>query len=372
MNNKGIKYKLLPEEEQEEQLLQEVGNQRFVWNLFLEINKKKYKREKKFLFFYDMSRLLTILKRRKKYEFLNIGFRQSLILTLIDLDKSLKNCSKPGFGFPRFKKKNINNSFRTLSFSIGKGSIILPKMGRIKINKHQSLGGKPKNITISKEGRSWYCSVCVEFEPKKFKKTGSKVGLDLGTVRLATTSNNKYKKPFKVEELEKKLKTKQRELARRTRGGENWKKTKYTLGKIFRKIRNKRQDYLHKYSTYLVKSHDLIVVEDLRIKNMAKSAKGTMEKPGKNVKAKSGLNRSMLNQGWNILLSMLEYKCNWYGKKFIKVDPRYTSQTCSRCGHVKRTNRKSQSLFLCGKCKFRLNADQNASRVILQRGLVLV
>jgi len=122
----------------------------------------------------------------------------------------------------------------------------------------------------------------------------------------------------------------------------------------------------------LVESYDFIAAEDLKVKNMTKSAKGTLAKPGKNVKAKSGLNRSILSQGWSIFLKMLEYKSDWYGKRLVKVDPRYTSQTCNKCGYVSKKNRKSQAKFVCGSCWLKINADLNAARVILQRGLALV
>jgi len=104
---------------------------------------------------------------------------------------------------------------------------------------------------------------------------------------------------------------------------------------------------------------------------MTRSAKGTIDKPGKMVKQKSGLNRSILKQGWNILLTMLEYKCNWYGKIFIKVDPKFTSQTCSSCGYVSKKNRRSQKSFKCISCGFVRNADRNAAKNILNKGLIL-
>jgi len=109
-------------------------------------------------------------------------------------------------------------------------------------------------------------------------------------------------------------------------------------------------------------------MEDLRIANMTKSAKGTVEKPGKNVKAKSGLNRSILNQGWYLFQKLIEYKMFWSGGKVVYVDPKYTSQKCSRCGHIAKENRKTQSVFKCVECKYELNADLNASKNILAEG----
>ena len=376
MAYKGIKYRIYPTKEQEQQLLQEVGNQRFLWNKFLAKQISLYKRKKKFKFKFDMINYL-VHTFKDKHEFLRIGNSQSLQQTLIDLDQALKNCYKSGFGFPKFKEKGVRDSFCVpQSFIVGKSSITIPKIGIIKINKSCSLNGKAKNLTISKDKNGkWYVSVCVEFEPKPLPKTSKSIGIDLGTVRLATSSRNHIKKSFKdvkyVRELNRRIKTKQRELSRKDKGSSNWLKAKATLQKLHLKLRNMRQNRLHKFSTMLVTNFDIIVVEDLKTKNMTKNSKGTLEKPGKNVKQKSGLNRSILKEGWSIFLNMLNYKSDWYGKEFIKVDPKFTSQICSKCGFKSKKNRKSQSKFECNKCGFTLNADHNAARNILARGLAL-
>ncbi len=192
--------------------------------------------------------------------------------------------------------------------------------------------------------------------------------MDLGVKKLITLSNGKYKKPFSAPKLEEKIKTTQRKLNRRQKGSKSWLKTKAFLGKLFKKLKNKRQDYLHKLSTLLVKNYDTIYVENLNIKGMSKSAKGTIEKPGKNVKAKSGLNRSILSQGWSMLLKMLDYKAMWSDKEIIRVDPKRSSMECSRCGFTHKNNRHREK-FLCKSCNFTLDADWNAARNILARGL---
>ena len=376
MANKGIKYRIYPTVEQEQQLLQEVGNQRFLWNSFLSKQISLYERKKKFKFYGDMQDYL-VYTFKDKHEFLRLGSSKSLQQTLRDLEKALKDCYKLGFGFPKFKEKGKKDSFRVpQSFTVGRRSITVPKIGIIKINKSCSLNGKPKNLTISKDiNGKWYVSVCVEFEPKPLKKTDKLIGIDLGTVRLATSSKNHIKKSFKevkyVRELNRQIKTKQRELSRKELKSSNWLKAKATLQKLHLKLRNMRQNRLHKFSTMLVTNFDTIVVEDLKTKNMTRSAKGTLKKPGKNVKQKSGLNRSILKEGWYILIHMLAYKCDWYGKEFIRVDPKFTSQICSSCGFKSKKNRKSQSKFECQKCGFKINADHNAAKNILTRGLAL-
>lgn len=371
--NKGIKYKLYPTKDQESVLLQMVGNSRFVWNRFLSYNRLQYERKKEFIFYYDMANYLPKLK--EKYGFLELSNSQSLQQTLGDLDKAIKASFKSGLGFPKFKKKGHSDSIRIPQwFRVNKGSIAVPKVGRILLNKHCPLNGTPKNLTIYKEGESWYCSVCVEFDINDYQYyngvvwNGESVGLDLGTKKLITLSNGKYFKPFTCLSLEQKIKTAQRSLSRRIKGSKSWLKTKAFLGKLYRKLKNKRQDYLHKVSTYLVRSYDLICVENLNIKGMSKSSKGTLENPGKNVKQKSGLNRSILGQGWSILLRMLDYKALWSSKEIKGVDPKNTSRECSRCGFTHKHNRHGLR-FKCLGCGFSLDADWNAARNVLARGL---
>ena len=125
---------------------------------------------------------------------------------------------------------------------------------------------------------------------------------------------------------------------------------------------------LHKVSTEISKNHAMIVVEDLKVENMSKSAKGTVEKPGKNVKQKSGLNRSIRDQGWGEFIHQLEYKQLWSGGQLVKIDPKFTSQKCSKCGHISKDNRKTQSKFKCVNCGFESNADLNAAINILEAG----
>ena len=381
MKNKGIKYRMYPTEEQEELLLQEVGNQRFIWNYFLDLSNTKYKSIKEGMSYSEMCMMLPYLK--EEIEFLKIGIATSLQQTLRDLEQAFKNFFrrvKKGKipGFPKFKKKGMDDSFRVpdpINFTINKSSITIPKIGNIKINKHQPLNGKPKNLTISKDGKKWYVSVTLEFNVRHLSKTRKQVGIDLGTVRFATGNRGQIRKSFLkvkgVDSLIRKIKTTNRELARKDKFSNNWMKTKFKLGKLHRQLANKRYDFHHKFSTMLVKNHDLIVVEDLKTSNMTRSSKGTFKNPGKMVKQKSGLNRSILSQGWYSFISMLTYKCDWYGKKLIKVDPKFTSQICSCCGYKHKWNRKSQSEFVCGKCNMEMNADVNASRNILNRGLAL-
>jgi len=138
---------------------------------------------------------------------------------------------------------------------------------------------------------------------------------------------------------------------------------------LHERIAHARNDYLHKISTKISKNHAIVVVEDLNIKQMSKSAKGSMDKPGKNVHAKKCLNQSILDQGWSHFVSMLEYKLMWRGGSLIKVPPEYTSQQCPNCKYISKSNRLTRSQFECGKCGQQGHADHVGALNILARGL---
>ncbi|MEK7990855.1 MAG: transposase [Thiotrichaceae bacterium] len=195
------------------------------------------------------------------------------------------------------------------------------------------------------------------------------VGIDLGITRFATLSDGSYIKPLNsFKRLSKKLAFEQRKLAKKVRFSANWKKQKQIITKLHERIANARLDFLHKTSTHISKNHAMIIVEDLKIRNMSKSAKGDITKSGRNVKAKSGLNKSILDQGWGMFVQMLTYKQQWSGGNVIKVDPKYTSQTCPCCGHRSKDNRLTQANFECVECGYNQNADLVGALNVLARG----
>ena len=216
----------------------------------------------------------------------------------------------------------------------------------------------------------WYISFCTNrVVEQPIHPSKSAIGIDLGVKKLVTTSSCQVFdriNSFKANQV--KLARLQRKLRKKTKFSQNWKKLNLRINKLHHHIANIRHDYLHKVTTTLSKNHAMIVVEDLKVANMSKSAKGSIEEKGKNVKAKSGLNKSILDQGWSMLVDMLEYKQQWRGGLLVKVDPKYTSQTCSSCGHVAKENRLTQANFSCVECGFSENADINASRNILAVG----
>ncbi len=165
--------------------------------------------------------------------------------------------------------------------------------------------------------------------------SNSIIGGDLGVVRFLTLSNQKYYEPINIfKKLKNKLAQLQKRLAKKPKGSQKWRKLKLKITKLYIRIANTRNDYLHKISSELSKNHAVVILEDLKISNMTGSAKGTVDNPGKNVQQKSGLNRSILDQGWGEFIRQLEYKLAWNGGQLIQVNPRNTSRKCPQCHHI--------------------------------------
>ncbi|CAI0876534.1 transposase, IS605 OrfB family [Serratia proteamaculans] len=230
--------------------------------------------------------------------------------------------------------------------------------------------GEVKNVTVSQSSGKWYVSIQTEYEvAEPAHNSSSMVGVDAGITKLATLSDGTVYQPvnsFKASQG--KLAMLQRQLNRKVQFSANWQKQKRKIQHLHSHIANIRRDYLHKITSEISKNHAMIVIEDLKVSNMSKSAKGTTEQPGRNTRAKSGLNRSILDQGWYEMRRQLEYKQLWQGGQVLAVPPAYTSQRCACCSHIGKENRLSQSKFACQACGYTANADINGARNILAAG----
>ena len=317
---------------------------------------------------------LTIWKQSEEYSFLKDVPAQVLQQTLKNLDRAWMDGfdrRQPLKRLPRFKKKGQRESFRfPQGFKVDGKRIFLPKTGWLRFYKSREIEGTPKNVTVSQSCGHWYISIQTAMNvPEPVHPSHTVVGIDLGVARFATLSDGTFYRPLNsFRNLQEKLAREQRTLAGKQKFSNNWKKQKAKVSRVHAKIANARKDYLHKSSTSISKNHAVVVLEDLRVRNMSKSAKGSIEDPGRNVKAKSGLNKSILDQGWSEFRRQLEYKQAWRGGKVIAISPQYTSQTCPSCGHVSKENRKTQSVFKCQRCGHSDNADVVAAQNILAVG----
>ncbi len=362
---KAYRFRLEPNQSQVRELLQYIGCCRFVWNWMLEQRKAFYKTTGEKVALGELDKQLSPLK--KHYPWLKDCPSQSLQQSLQDLDKAYRNMGH-GNHYPNRKKRGVHDSIRLMKVKVVGNYVRLPKLGEVKFRLSQEIKGEVKNATVTREGEHWYISFPVDEEINLAQAPSSEVGIDLGVKKLLTLSTGEQIAPIDFSKEQQKLKKAQRKLSRMKKGSNNWKKQKNRLNRKHRKISNKRRDYLHKASTTISKNHALIYVEDLQIPNMVRSAKGNALEHGKNVKAKSGLNRSILQQGWGEFIRQLSYKSAWRNGSVIKVDPKHTSQTCSECGYTAKENRKTQEVFECVQCGHTENADINASKNILAVG----
>lgn len=378
LKRKGYKFKLKTNDEIDEKLSQFSGCCRFVWNKALALNLKRLEAKQPLMWYRELAFWLKFWKTTDEYGFLKDCHSQILQQTLKSLDRAFKDAfdkKQANKRIPRFKQKFSSNGFRyPQGFKIDNRRVFLPKIGWVGFHKSRKIEGKPKNITVKRESDGWYFSVQTEIEvADPVHPSNSTVGIDLGISRFATLSNGEYIEPLNALKKEKiKLVNAQRKLARQKKKSSNWKKQKKTIRNIHRRIQNSRNDFLHKHSTAISKNHAIVFVEDLRILNMSKSAQGTVDEPGKNVKAKSGLNRSILDQAWGYFRIQLEYKLNWLGGEFRVVNPKYTSQQCPNCRKIDSENRKTQSEFVCQGCSYENHADVVGSMNVLAAGLAVM
>jgi putative transposase len=366
---RSYRFQLKTNAQQTAQLSCFAGCSRFVYNMALSIQKKRLDQSKFVQGYAQMCAQLVALKRENP--FLAEVHSQPLQQTLKDLDKALKDGLSGAKGFPKFKKRGKQDSFRyPQGVKIADDKIYLPKIGWINFRKSREIEGTVKNVTVSRSFNKWYISVQVEMDvAEPMHPSTSMVGVDVGVAKFATLSDGTIYQPINsYRKKQKQLAHQQRKLSRRIKLSANWKKQKLKVQRTHAKIANVRNDYIHKVSSELSKNHAVIVLEDLKVKNMTKSAKGTAKEPGRNVAAKSGLNKSILDQGWYELKRQLEYKQEWAGGRLILIDPRGTSMSCSSCGHTSAENRQSQEKFQCVSCGHEQNADLNAAKNILAAG----
>jgi putative transposase len=246
----------------------------------------------------------------------------------------------------------------------------LPKLGWIRYRNSREVLGTVKNVTVSQSCGKWFVSIQTEREVEQPITTATRdIGIDLGIARFATFSDGSYLEPLhSFKQLEDALRKAQQAMSRKVKYSNNWMKAKAKVQQLHARIANARRDYLHKATTTISQSHALVCIEDLPVRNMSASAAGDSETPGKNVKAKSGLNKAILDQGWFEFRRQLDYKLAWMGGLLLAVPPRDTSRTCPCCAHVSKDNRQIQARFLCVECGFEENADVVGAINVLRAG----
>ncbi|QXD01199.1 RNA-guided endonuclease InsQ/TnpB family protein [Klebsiella sp. PL-2018] len=375
---KAYKYRLEPTDVQAQRLRQMCGCARFVWNYGLTETQRILDAGQKLPSYAELCKMLTVVKGMPETAFLSEGYTDNLQQKLKDLHGAWNRCFDKRLSAekPVFKRKSKgNDSIRFVNFDkychLDRKRVKLPSgLGWVKFRQSRAVEGKIKNATVSQHAGGWYISFQVEIEVEQpAHPSTSAIGLDAGISKLATLSDGTIFEPVNsFKKNQAKLARLQRQLARMVKFSANWKKQKAKISRLHSHIANIRREYLHKVTTTISKNHAMVVIEDLKVSNMSKSAAGTVDEPGRNVAAKSGLNRAILDQGWNEMSRQLEYKQLWRGGQVLAVPPAYTSQRCSCCGHTAKENRQSQAVFVCVACGYEANADINGARNILAAG----
>jgi len=378
----------MPNGEQQRDMRRFAGSCRFVYNKALALQKESHEAGNKYIGYVPMAANLPIWKRESGTEWLTETPSQALQHALKDLEKAYKNFFAKRADFPRFKKKGSGDSFRypepkQIKLDQANDRVLLPKLGWIRYRNSRDVLGEVRNVTISQSGGKWFASIQTQCEVEQPLPTAtSAIGIDVGITRFATMSDTSFIAPINsFKKHQQRLARYQRRMSHKAKCNaklkkgkfsSNWKKAKAKVHQIHSTIANARKDFLHKTTTTISQNHALVCIEDLQVKNMSKTSKGNSEQHGKMVKQKSGLNRSILDQGWGEFRRQLAYKVVWHGGILLAVPPHHTSQTCPCCGHVSKENRQTQAKFLCVDCGYENHADVVGAINILSRGMQIL
>lgn len=373
MMHRGFTFKLILTEEQDSRLNQMAGLNRLVYNLCLEQRsnwrRHYHKNTGNNLNWIGQSKELTDL--RKEFPFIAEGSVASQQKEIKILECAFQSFWKAKQGFPKFRKKGIGDRFYVTGIGIKVQSLNskyslarVPKIGWLKFRKTREFEGKIYEAMIVRAASGWQISFGCKID-RDIEDVGGSVGIDRGVIIPVMCSDGRsFLLPEKIAHLSRMQRKTQRIASRRKRGSKRHAKAQIRVRKLYAKQARIRKDWAHRLTTDITRQYGTVIIERLRTKEMTKSARGTVEQPGKNVAQKRGLNRAIQTAGWHILEKMLSYKAF----RLIKVNPAYSSQTCSSCGTVDSKSRKNQASFVCTSCGYRDNADRNAAAVILQRG----
>lgn len=367
---KGFRYRIYPSAEQVSRVAQWEDALRFLWNLALEQRRMLYGRRRVPSAFDQINQLTDL---RAEVPWLADVPRNVSANLLVNLDEAWQRWRIGLAKRPRWKKKGrdavrLTEPHPKLWRCAG-DALLFPKLGAIPIVLHRPLEGIPKTCTLTWDADQWFASIVCEVEvPEPVPPAGPPVALDRGIVNLLADSTGRVRpNPARLERQLAKLARLQRRAARKQRGSQNYRKALLKVARLHRKIRRQRDHVLHCESARYAKSHGVVIVEALKVRNMTASAAGTKDAPGRNVRAKSTLNRKILDSGWGRFVSMLRYKCAWSGARLVEVPAAYSSQTCPECGLVDPENRKTQAEFECIGCGHQAHADVNAAVILSRR-----
>ena len=369
----AFRYRLYPTPAQAEMLARHCADARFVWNLALEqANCWRLGRAPA----PGSAERFRQLAEARRGSWLGEGSSAVQQQALRDFDQALRNWWASTHRRPRWRRKGIDEGFcvrdvRVRRLSRKWAEVAVPKVGWVRLRLTRPLGTHGMGrVTKDRAGR-WHVAFAAPQQALPRTPTGAAVGVDLGVVHTISTSDGEHLHiPGPGPSQERRLVRLQRKLARQQKGSNRRARTKHALAVLHARATDRRRDWAEKTSTRLVTSYDVVVFEDLGVKNMLRSARGTLEAPGRNVRQKAALNRRIAASAWSTLVRRTRQKAEASeGCQVRLVDPRDTSRTCSACRHVAPENRPSQAVFCCVACGHAEHADVNAAKNIRARGL---
>jgi putative transposase len=362
------RYRLAPSPSQETILREHCRHARFVWNLAVEQQAHWRPGRSSAPGYLEQSRQLTAARRDN--EWLRAGSQMVQQQALRDFAQAMTNFFHGTHRRPTWRKAGRNEGFRVVAvkaehvrrLSRKTGQVWVPKAGWVRFRWSRAVpAAKSYRVGRDRAGR-WHVAFAVIPDPVPAPGTGEVVGVDRGVAVAAALSTGELLRiPRLSPARRRRLRRLQHKLARAQRGSNRRARVKMAIARLKARERDARKDWAEKASTDLARRYDVIRVEDLKIGSMTHSARGTTAEPGRNVRAKAGLNREILASGWGLLVRRLQDKAPG---RVEKINPAFTSQRCSACGHVDPKSRESQAAFRCTACRYTGNADVNAARNI--------
>ena len=373
---RGYRYRLEPTAAQAEAMASFCGVCRLVWNLALE-QRRVFGRAHR-ISCHDQIRELKGL--RAEFDWIAAVSQTAQTQTLMDLDRAFLNFFSGRASFPRFRRKDRGDAFRVMGREVAIrrlnrrwSEIRLPKIGWVRFRDSRPLEGTIRNVTVAREGDGWMISIAckvVRHTPGA-PDDAEPIGIDLGVATALVLSNEvTYHLPASLDAIDRRHRRAQRAASRKTRGSNRHRRALRRAARLKARGGRIRRHWQHETTTDIARRYPMVAMEALKTRNMTRSAKGTVEAPGTGVRAKAGLNRSILNVGWHEIARQLAYKLEERGGEIVFVDPRYTSQTCAQCGAVDHQSRESQARFRCTTCGHAAHADVNAAKNILARAIL--
>ena len=363
------RYRLLPSPAQEVVLRDHCAHARFVWNLAVEQHRHWRPGRKSAPGYLEQCRQLTAT--RAEHPWLAAGSQMVQQQALRDFAQARANYFGGTHKPPSWRKAGRNEGFRLVAvkprdvrrLSRHVGAVRVPKAGWVRFRWSSAVppGAKSCRVRLDRAGR-WHIAFAAVPGPVPAPGNGLAVGIDRGVaVSAALSTGEMLHVPGLTAPDRRRVRRLQRKLARARRGSNRRARVRLAIARLRAGETDRRKDWAEKASTDIARRFDVIRVEDLKIGNMTRSAKGTAGNPGRNVRQKAGLNREIMRSGWGVLVRRLEEKA---AGRVEKINPHYTSQRCSACGHVDLQSRESQARFVCTACHFTGNADVNAARNI--------